>query len=96
MWLDLPFLRVTLPRVIRRTIRRAVRREELWNGNVEAPLRTFFTEREHVVKWAISTRGKYAVEVPPLERNHPDLVIVRLRSQREVERWLAGALTNAV
>ncbi|GHD83281.1 hypothetical protein CLV85_1985 [Salinibacterium amurskyense] len=50
VWLDLPFFRTTLPRVIRRTIRRAVRREELWNGNVEAPLHTFFTDREHVVK----------------------------------------------
>ncbi|MBH0009752.1 AAA family ATPase [Salinibacterium sp. SWN1162] len=91
VWLDLPFFRTTLPRVIRRTIRRAVHREELWNGNLEAPLHTFFTDREHVVKWAITTRHKYTLEVPPLEAQHPDLVIVRLRSQREIERWLAGS-----
>ncbi|WP_307842840.1 hypothetical protein [Salinibacterium sp. NK8237] len=96
VWLDLPFLRVTLPRVIRRTLRRAIRREQLWNGNIEAPLRTFFTDREHVVKWAISTRKKYHTEIPALVQKHPELVIVRLRSTRQVERWLKGALSNSI
>ena len=36
VWLDLPFVRVTLPRLLRRTIRRRWSREELWNGNMEA------------------------------------------------------------
>ncbi|MBH0110912.1 hypothetical protein I6E81_12115 [Salinibacterium sp. NG22] len=60
------------------------------------PLRTFFTDREHVVKWAISTRKKYHTEIPALVRKHPKLVIVRLRSQRQVERWLAGAVSNSI
>lgn len=34
VWLDLP-LRIWLPRLLRRTVRRIVRREELWNGNRE-------------------------------------------------------------
>jgi adenylate kinase family enzyme len=34
VWLDLP-LRVTLPRLLRRTIVRRARRVELWNGNLE-------------------------------------------------------------
>ena len=96
VWLDLPFLRVTLPRVIRRTFRRRVRREELWNGNVEPPFHTLLTDREHIVRWAISTRRKYTERVPVLEHQHPQLVVVRLRSQREVERWLGGPLTHAV
>jgi adenylate kinase family enzyme len=96
VWLDLPFLRTTLPRVIRRTIRRRVRREVLWNGNLEPALATFFTDREHIVRWAISTRRKYRERVPALERKHPHLVIVRLRSRRDVERWLAGPLLGAV
>jgi adenylate kinase family enzyme len=37
VWLDFPFVRVTLPRLVRRTIRRRLSREELWNGNIEAP-----------------------------------------------------------
>lgn len=96
VWLDLPFMRVTLPRVIRRTIRRRVHREKLWNGNVEAPISTLLTDREHIVRWAISTRRKYDEQVPLLELQHPHLVVVRLRSQHEVERWLGGALSEAI
>ncbi len=89
VWLDLPFLTVTLPRVIRRTLRRRLRRETLWNGNVEPPLHTFFTDREHIVRWAWSTRHNYRRRIPALVTDHPHLVIVRLRSRRDVERWIA-------
>lgn len=95
VWLDLPFLTVTLPRVTRRTLRRRLRRERLWNGNSEPPLRTIFTDREHIIRWAISTRHKYRDRVPRLEHEAPQLVVVRLRSQREVERWLRGPLARA-
>lgn len=88
VWLDLPFLTVTLPRVVRRTLRRRARREVLWNGNVEPPLRTFFTDREHIVRWAWSTRDKYRMRVPELERRYPHLSVVRLRSRRQVDAWL--------
>ncbi|WP_150309066.1 P-loop NTPase family protein [Planctomonas psychrotolerans] len=94
VWLDVPFFRTTLPRVVLRTLRRRWRNEELWNGNVERPLRTFFSDPEHIVRWAISTRRKYRHAVPALEAAHPDLVIVRLRSRREVELWLAGPLAR--
>jgi adenylate kinase family enzyme len=95
VWLDLPFLRVTLPRVVRRTLRRRVRRELLWNDNIEPPLHTFFTDPEHIVRWAISTRRKYRQRIPALEGEHPHLVIVRLRSTQEVEHWLSGPLRDA-
>lgn len=95
VWLDLPFVTVTLPRVVTRTVRRRVRREVLWNGNLEPPFCTFFTDREHIVRWAISTRRTYVTRIPQLEAEHPDLTIVRLRSPRAVERWLAGPLRAA-
>lgn len=90
VWLDLPFATVTLPRVIRRTVRRRLRREELWNGNHEGPLHTLFTDREHIIRWAISTRTKYRTRVPQADADHPHLTVVRLRSRREVEHWLTG------
>lgn len=93
IWLDLPFMTVTLPRMLRRTLRRRVRREVLWNGNIEAPLHSFFTDPEHVVRWAWSERHKYEVIVPRLESQAPDLTIVRLRSQHEIERWLTNVLS---
>lgn len=95
IWLDLPYLTVTLPRVIRRTISRSLHKEELWNGNVEAPLHTFFTNRDHIVRWAWSTRKKYRKLVPELESEGTHLTIVRLRSRNEVERWLAQQLIPA-
>lgn len=95
VWLDLPF-RLTLARVVRRTVTRRLRREELWHGNREAPLHRFLLDREHVVRWAISTRHKYAELVPRAAAARPDLVVVRLRSRRDVEDWLAGPLAAAV
>lgn len=96
VWLDLPFLTVTLPRVIRRTLRRRLGREVLWNGNIEPPLHTFFTDREHIVRWAISTRNKYRERVPRLEQEYSHLRIVRVKTPREVELWLAGPLVESV
>lgn len=95
VWLDLPFATVTLPRLLLRTVGRRVRREELWNGNVEPPLWTVLTDREHVVRWAVHTRGKLRVRVPQLEEQAPHLVVVRLRSPREVTRWVDGPLRCA-
>ena len=43
-----------------------------------------------------STRRKYDVQVPLMELEYPHLVVVRLRSQNDVERWLAGALSAAI
>lgn len=95
VWLDLPFWTSTLPRLLRRTIRRRLRREVLWNGNVEPPFHTFFTDPEHIVRWAFSTRHKYRTRIPELARTTPHLPIVRLRSQREVEWWLGVVLAGA-
>ncbi|MEV8268693.1 hypothetical protein [Microbacterium sp. NPDC076911] len=75
-------------------MRRRLRREVLWNGNVEPPLRTFFTNREHIVRWAFSTRNKYGVLISQLQDERPDLLIVRLRTPREVQAWLSGPLAN--
>jgi adenylate kinase family enzyme len=88
VWLDLPF-RTTLRRVVIRTVRRRVRREELWNGNREAPLWTFFTDRDHIVRWAVRTRHDLATWLPELERTHPALPIVRLTTSRDVDDWVS-------
>jgi len=95
VWLDLPFATVTLPRVVIRTVRRSLGRQTLWNGNTEPPLHTFFTDREHIVRWSIMTRNVYRDRIPTVVAARPDLPIVRLRAKREVEWWLAGPLTDA-
>lgn len=96
VWLDLPFWCTTFPRVVRRTLCRRLRREVLWNGNVEPPLRTLFTHRENVIRWSVSTRHQYrALLLSPGAFDTGTTPIVRLRSQSEVDRWLAGPLTSA-
>ncbi|MFJ4221521.1 AAA family ATPase [Curtobacterium luteum] len=95
VWVDLP-TRVMLRRLLRRTLRRRLGREELWNGNVEPPLWTFFTDREHILRWGISTRNAMREQVPALERSAPHLRIVHLRSQHEVDAFVERLARPAV
>lgn len=57
VWLDLP-RRTVMSRVIRRTLRRALTREKLWNGNTE-PLSNFYRwdPTTNIIRW---TWVKYA------------------------------------
>ena len=92
VWLDLPFWRVTFPRLVRRTLHRRRHRTELWSGNVEPPLWTIATDSEHIIWWGVRTRGKYTRLVPALEAGTRHLTVVRITSSTEAERWLAGPL----
>jgi adenylate kinase family enzyme len=94
VWLDLPKA-VVMRRVVLRTVRRRMRREELWNGNLEPPLRTFVTDPEHIVRWAWTTHHKTGPRLAALRSQRPDLVIVRLRNRSAVNRWLRGPLRRA-
>ncbi|MDT3440349.1 AAA family ATPase [Pseudofrankia sp. BMG5.37] len=94
VWLDLP-RRTVMRQVVRRTLRRRLSREVLWNGNVEPPLRTIFTDREHIVRWAWSTHHKSPRRIAALRERRPGLPIVRLRSRAAVSRWCAGPLRAA-
>ena len=87
VWLDLPRWTV-LTRVVVRTLRRRLLRVELWHGNREPPLRTFFSDPAHIVRWSMSTRGLYPDRVREALRQRSDLRLVRLRSRRDVRRFL--------
>jgi adenylate kinase family enzyme len=86
VWIDLP-IRVWLPRLLRRTARRVLRREELWNGNRES-LRSALVGRDALVPNALRThrarRQRYPLE---LDRYR----VARLRTTREVHAFLAAA-----
>jgi adenylate kinase family enzyme len=85
VFLDLPF-GLTLRRVLRRTARRVVSREELWNGNRES-LRIAFS-RESIVWWVITTHRTHRRKWPGRFASLPHLRVVRLRSPAEVEALL--------
>ena len=84
VWLDLP-LRVTLPRVLARCMRRSLRREPCCNGNFET-LRRTFAHRDSLLLWAITSDRPRRAELSDelTTQRH-----VRLRSQAEIDRWLA-------
>jgi adenylate kinase family enzyme len=94
VWLDLP-RRTVMRQVAGRTLRRRLRRERLWNGNVEPPLWTLLTDRDHIVRWAWRMHPATAARVGALLVRRPDLPIVRLPSHRAAEDWLRGPLHRA-
>jgi adenylate kinase family enzyme len=90
VWLDLP-RRTVMRQVIARTVRRAVTREELWNGNRE-PLSNFTSldPMKNVIIWAWVKHGefieRYASAMADARWGH--ISFVRLRSHSEADRWL--------
>lgn len=94
VWLDLPRAQV-MRQVVRRTLTRRFRRRKLWNGNIEPPLRTIFTDPGHIVRWAWRTHDRTGTWVAEAMERHPELTVVRLGSRAETTRWLAGPLRQA-
>jgi adenylate kinase family enzyme len=86
VWLDLP-LYVWLPRLVRRTARRVIRREELWSRNRER-WRDVLHPSNSVVIYALRnfrrTRRTLAAELARFP-------LVRLRTEADVERFLEDA-----
>lgn len=87
VWLDYPAPAV-FGRLLSRTLRRLVTRQQLWNGN-----------REHVrdvlrsgspLPWFFRTHWRRRRETPDLLARYPHLQVVRLRTPREAARWLAA------
>jgi len=85
VFLDMPF-GLTLRRVLGRTLRRSLTREELWNGNRES-LRIAFS-RDSIVWWVLKTHRSHRRKWPDRLAGQPHLSVVRLRSPREVRRWV--------
>jgi adenylate kinase family enzyme len=89
VWLD-QARRVTVPRVVRRTFVRAVMRRELWGtGNRES---LALLRPDSIVRFAWSAHPKYNLRYLGLwddpELAHLDWV--RLRTPRDVRRWLSS------
>ena len=87
VWLDLP-RRTQMRQVVARTVRRRLRREELWNGNTEPPLHRFVTDRDHIVRWAWRTQPLVAGTLADYVAHRPGLPVVRMRSHAEAYAWL--------
>jgi adenylate kinase family enzyme len=96
IWLHLPW-RVTYWSMLKRTVRRYVRQEELWNGNRET-LRNHFADRDSLLLWGItqhrrSERNAHAALYDT--RHDAEIFEVRSRSSLDglVERFVREAAT---
>ena len=77
-------------RVLRRTTRRLVTREELWNGNRETLRALWWPDREaSIVRWTWDNVPRVRRLFADLEAHppHAEVDVVRLRGFGEVEDW---------
>lgn len=95
VWIDLPKAAI-MRALTHRSVRRAWRREELWNGNRER-FRNLFTLRkeDNILLWALvhydSLRDRYTADMQDPQWSR--LEFVHVRSRPEVAQWL-DAMTN--
>lgn len=89
IWLDLP-LPLILWRLLRRSVRRAISQEELWNGNRET-FRGQFLSRDSLLLMLFPSRAQQRKTYPRIlqQPEYSHLRVLRFRRSREVERWLA-------
>ena len=90
IWLDYA-LPVILGRLFKRTLRRTLTREELWNGNRERFL-TAFASRDSLFVWVLQSYKRRRRDYPRLfaQPQNAHLNVVRLRAPRQARAWLAG------
>jgi hypothetical protein len=81
-------------RLIWRTTRRAITRQELWNGNRE-PLTGMFRRdpQENLVRWSWMKHGQYAVRyaAAPDDPANRHLTFVRVTTDADVDDIVASA-----
>lgn len=87
VWLDYS-LPVTMGRVVRRTFRRVVTQEELWNGNRETWPMMF--SRDSIILWALTTYRTNREQYPILfkQPEYAHLKVVHLHSPQATNAWL--------
>ncbi len=90
IWLDYP-LALTMQRLLNRTLRRIVTREELWAGNRET-WRSQFLRRDSLLLFALKTHYQRKRTFPRelLQPAYAHLTTRRFTHPRDTAAWLAG------
>jgi adenylate kinase family enzyme len=96
IWLDYP-IHIVFWRLLTRTIRRAVTREELWNGNRESFWKHLMLwSDESLFHWLFKTYWRRKREYPILfalpENAH--LKVIHFKRPKETEEWLKNIITS--
>jgi len=89
IWLDYS-LTVIMAQLVSRTLRRALKREELWSGNRESLSKSFFS-RDSILLWALQTYRRHREQYPALfaQPEYAHLTVIRLGSPNTSAKWLA-------
>lgn len=90
VWFDLSRSQV-MRQLVARTVRRAVRREELWNGNRERPSTLLRWDPNHnLLRWAWVHHERYRTTFEQLAANGTwaHATVVRLTSHTDAQAWL--------
>ncbi|MDQ7804969.1 adenylate kinase [Amycolatopsis sp. A133] len=77
---------LSLGRLVRRTLVRAVTRKRICNGNVES-FRQMFSA-DSIIRWHFRSFAKKRARIRAWAAEPPGAVVVRLTSPRETRRWL--------
>ena len=89
VWCDYPF-HVVASRLLRRTLKRTVTREILWNGNRERFYTNFFT-KDSLFIWMISQWNKQQTRYSALFNNKTvlsDTALIHLRNAKQTRAFL--------
>lgn len=88
VWLDYP-RRLVMRRVLVRTVRRGLTRQELWHGNRERLGNLLRRDPDqNVVLWSWTQHERYREAYAEVAEQ--DARVLRLRSPREAQAWLEG------
>ncbi|MFE0104621.1 adenylate kinase [Streptomyces sp. NPDC059009] len=89
LWLDYP-ARITLTSLALRTLLRSMHREVLWSGNQEPPLRSVFTDPDHILRHGWTARHTTRTELRRLTAEDPEerLHLLRFTRPADLSRWL--------
>ena len=92
IWLDLP-RPLVMRRVVFRTLRRALTRQELWNGNRE-PLTNFYRldPEQNIIRWSWVMHPRYIADYTAAmaDPSNAHLRFIRLRSKAEIAGLFAS------
>lgn len=90
VFLDYSFWLV-MSRLLRRTLQRSLKQEELWSGNREDIRQSFFSQ-DSILLWMLKTydqnRKKYPILFQQPEYAH--LSVVHLQSPQKTDEWLSS------
>lgn len=90
IWLDYPF-GLVFRRLVARTLRRALTRQILWNGNREPfwPHLKLWSQKS-LIHWLFKTYGRRKREYPQLfaQPEHAHLQVIRFGTPKQAAAWL--------